>query len=239
MITLPDGRLLYHTPTPDSPTIAKQALLDFWNSATTSLFIVDYSFNLADFETILPALVKKGVSVQLVLDKSQSKGPTEVPIIASLKASGIDMVIGTSSMHGIIHDKFSVVDGIHAEYGSFNYTNAAGKEDNFFFIEQNSVLANDLLEVGNSIRSWILQNEPMGVGLNYNKGDFMAVFKVSAPTQDQVIKGVERVVTVFVVAAFGAWIAFPNKFTKAAGVAAIFAGVTAVYQLVESTLTVI
>lgn len=69
------------------------------------------------------------------------------------------------------------------------------------------------------------------------KGDKM--FKLSMPTQNQVVKGAERVVTVFVVAALGAWIAFPNKFSKAAGVAAIFAGATAVYQLVESTLTVL
>ena len=160
MITLSDGRQLYHTPLPDTPDVALKGLTDFWNSATKSLFIVDYSFNLPIFETLLPAIQAKGVKVQLVLDRSQSKGTTEVPIITALRNAKLDMVIGTSSMHQIIHDKFSVVDEAHAEYGSFNYTSAAGKEDNFFFIEPNSIVASDLLGIGNGIRDWIIKNEP-------------------------------------------------------------------------------
>jgi phosphatidylserine/phosphatidylglycerophosphate/cardiolipin synthase-like enzyme len=160
MITLSNTRVLYHTPEPDSPDSALQALIDFWNSATKSLLIVDYSFNLPIFEKILPAIKAKGIDVQLVLDRSQSKGKTEVPIIESLKAAQLDMVIGTSSLHQIIHDKFSIVDGVHAQYGSFNYTSAAGKEDNFFFIEQDSPVAEALFEIGNNIRDWIIKNEP-------------------------------------------------------------------------------
>lgn len=166
MISLPDGRQLYHTPLPDTPAEALQALTDFWESATKSVFIVDYSFNLPLFETMVPALLEKGIQVTLVLDRSQSKGTTEVPLITALRAletkypTLFTMVIGTSSMHQIIHDKFTVVDGVDAEYGSFNYTSAAGKEDNFFFIERNSSVASDLLEIGNGIKDWIVTNEP-------------------------------------------------------------------------------
>lgn len=164
MITLDDGRVLYHTPAPDIPAEALAALTDFWDSAQKSLFIVDYSFNLPLFETLIPELLKKGIQVTLVLDRSQSRGTTEVPIITALRAlesnSNFVMVIGTSSLHQIIHDKFSIVDEVHAEYGSFNYTSAAGKEDNFFFIENNSPVASALLEIGNGIKDWITQNEP-------------------------------------------------------------------------------
>jgi len=160
MITLADGRELWHTPDPDLPASALQRLSDFWSSATTDLFIVDYSFNLPLFASLLPGLKSKGVNVQLVLDRSQSEGNSEKPLIAKLKASGIDMVIGTSSMHQIIHDKFSIVDQSHAEYGSFNYTQAAGEEDNFFFIEMASPVASDLLQIGNTIKEWIIKNEP-------------------------------------------------------------------------------
>ena len=73
------------------------------------------------------------------------------------------MVIGTSAMHQIIHDKFSVVDLVHAQYGSFNYTLTASKEDNFFFIESNSAVAPSLLSIANSILTWIVANEPAGV----------------------------------------------------------------------------
>lgn len=168
MITLPDGRQLYHTPAPDAPMDALRALQDFWQTATKSLLIVDYSFNLALFQTLIPELLEKGVVVTLVLDRSQSSGPTEVPVITALrvlesKYPNFTMTIGTSSLHKIIHDKFSVVDGIHAEYGSFNYTTAAGKEDNFFFIEGNSPVASDLTEIGNGIKGWVIANEPQVV----------------------------------------------------------------------------
>lgn len=159
MIILPDGRELWHTPAPDLQADAIARLTEFWQSATTSLLIVDYSFNLIAFETILPELKAKGVEVTLVLDKSQSTGSSEKPVIASLQASGIDMTIGESSMHHIVHDKFSIVDGVHAEYGSFNFTKVAGLEDNFFFIEPNSPVAQDLTAIANSIKSWIINNE--------------------------------------------------------------------------------
>lgn len=165
MMQLGDGRQLYHTPVPDSPVEALAALQAFWTSAIKSLFIVDYSFNLPSFQSLIPALLEKGVLVTLVLDRSQSTGPSEVPLITALRVieqhyTNFTMVIGTSSLHQIIHDKFTVVDGIHAEYGSFNYTNAAGKEDNFFFIEPNSPVASDLLEIGQGIRAWVVANEP-------------------------------------------------------------------------------
>ncbi len=159
MTILPDGRELWHTPAPDTQEVALERLTAFWQSAKTSLLIVDYSFNLVAFETILPELKNKGVVVTLVLDKSQSTGSSEKPVIASLKASGINMTIGESSMHHIVHDKFSVVDGIHAEYGSFNFTKVAGLEDNFFFIENNSSVAQDLTTIANSIKSWIINSE--------------------------------------------------------------------------------
>ena len=241
MITLPDGRLLYHTPTPDLPADAQTALADFWNSATTSLFIVDYSFNLPTIEGIIEGLLTKGVQVTLVLDKSQSAGSTEVPLIESLRGITnplFKMVIGTSSMHGIVHDKFSVVDGTHAEYGLFNYTLAAGKEDNFFFIESNSEVAPALLGIGENIMAWIVANEPQGAIMGV-KGDFMnePVFKLSVPTQSQVVKGIYVVVGVFLVAAFGEWKLFPHPFSKAALLAAGLAGATAVFQFVSSSVT--
>ena len=65
----------------------------------------------------------------------------------------------------------------------------------------------------------------------------LPTFKLSVPTQAQVIKGVERVVAVFLVASFGAWQVVPDKFSKAAGTAAVLAGFTAVYQLIASSVT--
>lgn len=63
------------------------------------------------------------------------------------------------------------------------------------------------------------------------------MLKVSAPTKQQVVHGIERALLVFVTVTGGYWLKTPNPFTKDALVGAAFAGATAVYQLVLSTLT--
>lgn len=63
------------------------------------------------------------------------------------------------------------------------------------------------------------------------------ILGLSTPNQQQVIHGVERVVAVFLVAAFGVWIATPNPFSRTAAIAGWLAGVTAVYQLIASSVT--
>lgn len=69
----------------------------------------------------------------------------------------------------------------------------------------------------------------------------MSVFKVSTPTKTQVVNSVERVVGVFLVTTFGAWLALPDnlRFSKTALIGVGFAGVTAVYQAVKSLITTI
>lgn len=64
-----------------------------------------------------------------------------------------------------------------------------------------------------------------------------SIFKLSIPTKAQVIASVERVVAVFLVAAFSVWQVSNYQFSKAAGIAAITAGIAAVYQALRSVLT--
>lgn len=64
-----------------------------------------------------------------------------------------------------------------------------------------------------------------------------SIFKLSVPTKAQVISSIERVVAVFLVAAFAVWQAAPDKFSKATGIAAVTAGTVAVYQALKSVLT--
>ena len=65
----------------------------------------------------------------------------------------------------------------------------------------------------------------------------MSVLKLSKPTQDQLIHGIERVLAVFIVATVGAWQVVPDKFSKAGLIGAVLAGITAVYQLLLSSTT--
>ena len=65
----------------------------------------------------------------------------------------------------------------------------------------------------------------------------MSLVKLSQPTQLQVIHGAERAVAVFVVATVGYLKLSTGSFTKDTLHAALLAGLTAVYQLVLSTVT--
>lgn len=169
MIQVDNNRQLWHTPAPDNPTDAQAALTQFRLGALKNLTIVDYSFNMESVDTEIEEILERGVEVTCVLDSSQSKGKTEVPVITALKAlvpkypKTFTLVIGTSSLKKIIHDKFMVRDDKDAQYGSFNFTSAAGLEDNFFFIETDTPVANDLQNIADSIKSFIVTNEPQGV----------------------------------------------------------------------------
>ena len=63
------------------------------------------------------------------------------------------------------------------------------------------------------------------------------MFKLSKPTRQQTIRGAEAIVVTYLVAAFAVWRTQPDKFSKAALVAAGVAGLQAVYQLAKGFLT--
>jgi phosphatidylserine/phosphatidylglycerophosphate/cardiolipin synthase-like enzyme len=159
MITLPDGRIFYACPDIDSPQATVQGFVDYLNQAEKSLLIADYSFNLPQLGTILPALKAKGVNVRLVIDKSQSKGKNEAILLKTLQTAGIDMVIGTSSDHKIMHNKFSIIDNKICQYGSWNYTTDASDEDNFYFIDPNPEVITALTNDWQKMYDWISKND--------------------------------------------------------------------------------
>ena len=135
MNILTPGITVYNSPTDD--TLAEFLVL--LNAATKSIHLADYSFNVMEIVDILIAKDKAGLDVKLVLDRSQSAGKTEVPEIKALQAAGIPLVIVESSLHQIMHDKFCVLDEI-TQTGSWNYTTAASKENNNYFVFDDSKL---------------------------------------------------------------------------------------------------
>ena len=126
-------RKLYLTPYDD----AQAPLLELLNSAQKKIRLADYSFNLEPVVQILIEKYKSGVDVQLVLDKSQAGGKTEVPEITQLKEANVPMKIGSSSKGKIMHLKVVIVDDQIVGSGSYNFTGTADLEDNFFDVESN------------------------------------------------------------------------------------------------------
>lgn len=135
MIQLTDCQIYF---SPEDDTQGEfLALLD---GATGSIHLADYSFNIPQ---VVDVLVKKhlsGLDVKLVLDNSQSKGSTEIPEIQQLRDNHVPTVIVESIDHKIEHDKFTVIDNI-AQAGSWNYTTTASKENNFYFVFNNSAVS--------------------------------------------------------------------------------------------------
>ena len=90
-------------------------------SAKTSIRVLAYSFTSAPIAKALTEAHKRGVDVQVVLDKSQKSAKyTSATFIAN---AGIPLRI--DSRHAIAHNKVIIVDGHTVQQGSFNYTKAA------------------------------------------------------------------------------------------------------------------
>lgn len=106
---------------PDGECDAK--LVAFMHTAQKSLVVAIYDINRPAVvaEIIDKAAVLPG-NVRVVVDEVQSKTPRSQ--VAKLVAAGVKVRYGNQP-GGIMHDKFTIVDGAAVETGSFNYTNHA------------------------------------------------------------------------------------------------------------------
>jgi phosphatidylserine/phosphatidylglycerophosphate/cardiolipin synthase-like enzyme len=93
----------------------------FAAAAKSTVDIAIYSLTLQSFAQTVVKLSKSGVKIRIVADKGESRTPSS--LIANLIKAGIPVKIG--NVHGIMHNKFMIVDGRMLETGSFNYTNNA------------------------------------------------------------------------------------------------------------------
>ena len=100
---------------------ATELVVKLIDSARQSIRLAAYSFTSKPIARALVDAHKRGVDVEVVVDKSQrSARYTSATFLANM---GIPVRV--DSMHAIMHNKFIVVDGQDVENGSFNYTSAA------------------------------------------------------------------------------------------------------------------
>lgn len=109
--------------------------LDFLDQAHKSVHIADYAFTDPRIvDKLIELKTKRGVEVRLLLDKSQTlgrSGQVEQTQIDRLKAVGAEVLVGTSEKkHQLLHSKYTVVDSLYVQSGSFNYTKAANDQAN-------------------------------------------------------------------------------------------------------------
>jgi phosphatidylserine/phosphatidylglycerophosphate/cardiolipin synthase-like enzyme len=111
---------------PDNPADHKGGidthLVDLMNSATKTIDVADYDFDLGDVSTAMAQATSRGVKVRMVTDTDTftSTNKAVQAAFATLKRANIPIV--DDQREAIMHNKFTVVDGEWISTGSWNYT---------------------------------------------------------------------------------------------------------------------
>lgn len=142
---------------PDDDT--QQVFLDFINETQSHLRIAIYGLHLPPLIDSILALHSKGVNVALVCDHTQARGKYERPEIQQLVDAGVPLLEGTSERHHIMHHKFAVRDKSSVLSGSWNFSQSASLESNYFDIVESSDRAALFLSKWQEMWDWINANE--------------------------------------------------------------------------------
>ncbi|AKK25033.1 endonuclease (plasmid) [Pandoraea oxalativorans] len=111
-----------------SPEAGAEALVvKVIGAANTSIRLAGYSFTSPVVVRALLDAKQRGVDVAVVVDDKGTRSTTSRQALNLLVNAGIPT--RTISVYAIHHDKYMVVDGLHIETGSFNYTTAAAKRN--------------------------------------------------------------------------------------------------------------
>lgn len=115
---------------------AQPVLIGIINSAKQTLDVAIYSFTDKDIASALVKAKKRGVSVKVITDRTQSETRNQQTVLKQLTRAGIPVKVDTHS--GIMHLKVTVADGETATTGSFNYTLSAENSNDEVFVVLNS-----------------------------------------------------------------------------------------------------
>jgi phosphatidylserine/phosphatidylglycerophosphate/cardiolipin synthase-like enzyme len=128
----PSAPLQTATPTPSEVAVCftpggncTGAVVQALGDATRTILVQAYSFTSAPIAKALLDAYKRGVQVQVILDKSQR---TEKYSSADFLANqGVPTMIDAN--HAISHNKVMIIDGETVITGSFNFTKAAQEKN--------------------------------------------------------------------------------------------------------------
>jgi phosphatidylserine/phosphatidylglycerophosphate/cardiolipin synthase-like enzyme len=118
---------------------ATEAVVAILGKAKKSIYVQAYSFTSAPIAAALVEAHKRGVAINVILDRSQK---TEKYSSADFVAhAGIAVLI--DSKHAIAHNKIMIVDGETVITGSFNFTQSAEERnaENLLVISDNELAA--------------------------------------------------------------------------------------------------
>jgi len=139
--SIPQGVQVFFSPHGGATEAAVSALAQ----ATNSVLVQAYSFTSAPLAQALVAAQRRGVSVQVILDRSQR---TEKYSEADfLSHNEIPTLI--DDRHAIAHNKIMIIDGYVILTGSFNFTKAAEEKN-----AENLLIINDPVLAKTYLENW-------------------------------------------------------------------------------------
>jgi phosphatidylserine/phosphatidylglycerophosphate/cardiolipin synthase-like enzyme len=128
--SIPNGIQVFFSPNGG----ATQAAVDALGQATNSVLVQAYSFTSAALAQALVAAQHRGVTVQIILDRSQrTEKYSEADFFNHNEVTTL-----IDSRHAIAHNKVMIIDGFLVLTGSFNFTRAAEDKN-----AENLLLIND------------------------------------------------------------------------------------------------
>ncbi len=134
-----------------SPSGGAQGLvIKVIESARQEVNMLAYSFTSAQVAEALVRAAKRGVRVRLAIDSESNMNgagasSSRAALSAVTNAGGAVRLVDTFAIH---HDKVLIVDGLHVQTGSFNYSSSAEKRnsENVLVIWDDDALARAYLK---------------------------------------------------------------------------------------------
>ena len=106
---------------------AENMVIRVISSAKSNIRMAAYSFTSPKIMKALIDARKRGVDVKIIIDERNNRSDASHAAMNLVVNAGIDLRV--TDRYKIHHDKYIVVDGVHTETGSYNYTNAAAKSN--------------------------------------------------------------------------------------------------------------
>jgi len=120
-----------------------------------------YGFHLPPLRDQFIKNHENGLAQFLLLDLSQEAGKVEHPDVVAIINAGIDVVIGTSPYHNILHSKYLLAKKqCLVLSGSYNFSLSAAEQDNTLQAFYNSQVWDAYRTHFTNARQWCLDNEP-------------------------------------------------------------------------------
>ena len=138
------------------PPGCEQAIIQQIDGAKTEIKVQAYSFTSAPIAKALLNAHKRGLTVEIILDKSQRT--QKYSSYTFFKNQGIPVFI--DSAHAIAHNKIIIIDRVTVITGSFNFTKAAEEKnaENVLIIKSKDMaklyLSNWAKHKDHSIKRW-------------------------------------------------------------------------------------